>query len=198
MILGSHVKTPKQYHLQSVNLKGQALVTRQWIFCGVHTQLNRVRSRSLSPRGGLGGSGFWPFFPASLPDCLPLSFILAYIPYPSSTCRIDFSKTDTCPISPYPKWLGVVVKTEQHGSVKCRMLYCNSGSLLLVLFPYCDHFSFQGHLWHAEQKLVLGHFLRPSMTLMMHPRPCVSSAQALGLNMKWAGVTKSLAPQIVI
>ena len=26
--------------------------------------------RSLSPGGGLGGSGFWPFFPASSLDCL--------------------------------------------------------------------------------------------------------------------------------
>ena len=24
---------------------------------------------SLSPGGGLGGSGFWPFFPAPCPDC---------------------------------------------------------------------------------------------------------------------------------
>ena len=37
---------------------------------GVHIELNRVRSRSLSPRGGLGGSGFWPFFPALLSDGL--------------------------------------------------------------------------------------------------------------------------------
>ena len=33
-------------------------------FRGVHTYLNRIRPRSLSPGGGLGGSGFWPFFPA--------------------------------------------------------------------------------------------------------------------------------------
>ena len=37
---------------------------------GVHTELNRVRSRSLSPGGGLGGSDFWPFFLAPFPDCL--------------------------------------------------------------------------------------------------------------------------------
>ena len=176
MILGSHVKRPKQYHLQSVGLKGQALITRRWVFHGVHTQLNRVRPGSLSPKGGLGGSGFWPFFPAPSPGLLVPPFILACIHYLSSTCRIDFSKTDTCPISPYPKWLEMVVKVEEHGSVRCRMLYCSSGSLLLVLFPHCDHFSFQGHLWHAEQELVLGYFLRPSMTLMMRTRPCISSA----------------------
>ena len=37
---------------------------------GVHTELNRVRLGSLSPRDGLGGSGSWPFFPASSLDCL--------------------------------------------------------------------------------------------------------------------------------
>ena len=37
---------------------------------------------------------------------LTFPFILACVPYLSSTCRIDFSKADTCPISPYPKWLG--------------------------------------------------------------------------------------------
>ena len=110
------------------------MVIRQWIFRGVHTYLNRIRSRSLSPGGGLGGSGFWPFFPASLSGLLVPLFILVCILYPSSTCRINFSKTDTCPISPYPKWLGVVVKVEEHGSVRCRMFYYSSGSLLLVLF----------------------------------------------------------------
>ena len=77
---------------------------------------------SFSPRGGLGGFGFWPFFPASSLDCPLFLFILAYVPYPSSTCRIDFSRTDTCPISPYPEGLGVVVKAGEYGSVKCRVL----------------------------------------------------------------------------
>uniref|UniRef100_A0A7N2MPR3 UDP-glycosyltransferase n=1 Tax=Quercus lobata TaxID=97700 RepID=A0A7N2MPR3_QUELO len=41
------------------------------------------------------------------------------------TDKIDFSQTDTCPISPYPEWLGVVVKAEEYGSVRlqtCRGL----------------------------------------------------------------------------
>ena len=50
---------------EKLGLGHQAVVCR-----GVHTELNRVRSRSLSPGGGLGGSGFWPFFPAPFPDCL--------------------------------------------------------------------------------------------------------------------------------
>ena len=37
--------------------------------------LDRVRPESLSPGGGLGGSDFWPFFPAPTLDCL---FFLLY------------------------------------------------------------------------------------------------------------------------
>ena len=141
-MLGSHVIKAQtisfvERGFERLGLDHQTVVCR-----GVHIESNRVRSRSLSPGGGLGGSGFWPFFPAPSPGLLVPPFILACIPYPSSTRRIDFSKTDTCPISPYPKWLGVVVKVEEHSSVRCRMLYCSSGSLLLVLFPHCDHFSF--------------------------------------------------------
>ena len=44
---------------ERLGLDHRAVVCR-----GVHTELNRVRSRSLSPRGGLGGSGFWQFFPS--------------------------------------------------------------------------------------------------------------------------------------
>ena len=109
------------------------MVTKQWVFRDIHTWLSRLRPRSLSLGGGLGGSGFWPFFPApSLGLLVPL-FILACVPYPSSTCRIDFSKTDTCPISPYPKWLGVVVKAEKYCSVRCRVFNCSNGSLSFVL-----------------------------------------------------------------
>ena len=84
--------------------------------------LNRVRPRSLSPRGKLGGSGFLPFFPATFPGLLIFPFILACLSYPTSTFGVRFSKTDTCPISPYPEWLGVVVKAEGYGSVRCRVL----------------------------------------------------------------------------
>ena len=67
---------------------------------------------------------------------LTFLFILACVSYPSSTCRIDFSKTDTCPISPYPEWLGVVVKAGECGSVKCRMLNGSKGSFpWLIYFP---------------------------------------------------------------
>ena len=64
MILGSHVKNAQtisfvERGFEMLGLGHQAVVGR-----GVHTELTRVRSRSLSPGGGLEGSGFWPFFPA--------------------------------------------------------------------------------------------------------------------------------------
>ena len=46
---------------------------------------------------------------------------------------VRLSKTDICPISPYPKWLGVVVKAEEHGSVRCRVLNGSNGSFPLSL-----------------------------------------------------------------
>ena len=63
-VLDSHVKRPRQCHLQSVGLKGQALIDRRWVFRGVRIQLSFLHPWSLFPGGGLGASGFWPFFPA--------------------------------------------------------------------------------------------------------------------------------------
>ena len=71
----------------------------------------------------MGGPDFWPFFPAPLSRLLTFSFILACVRCPSSTCRVDLYKTDTCPVSPTPKSLGVVEKAEESGSVRCRVLY---------------------------------------------------------------------------
>ena len=39
-------------------------------FRGFHVWLSRLRPWSLSPGGGLRGSGFWPFFPAPSMDYL--------------------------------------------------------------------------------------------------------------------------------
>ena len=51
-------------------------------------------------------------------------------------------------------------------------------------------------LWDAEHKIVLGHILRPFWTFIVRPRQYISSAQALGLNIKWAGIINSLTPQL--
>ena len=48
---------------------------RTVVFRGVHTELNRVHSKSLSPGGGLGGSRSRPFFPASFLVHQPSQYI---------------------------------------------------------------------------------------------------------------------------
>ena len=63
-------------------------------------------------------------------------FIPACVHYPSSTCRFKLSKTDTCPISPYSKSLGVVVKVEEYGSVRCRVLNGSKGNFPLIFLDF--------------------------------------------------------------
>ena len=63
-----------------------------------------------------------PFF-----RLLTFPFIPVCVHCPSSTCRVKLSKTDTCPINPYPKSLGVVVKAEEYGSVGCSVLNGSKG-----------------------------------------------------------------------
>ena len=53
---------------------------------------------------------FLAIFPSQVYRLLTFPFILARVHCPSTTCRVKSSKIDTCPISPYPKSLGVVVK----------------------------------------------------------------------------------------
>ena len=72
MILGSHIKKTQiisfvERGFERLGLDYQTVVCR-----GIHIELNRVRSRSLSLGGGLRGSGSWLFFPTPLPDCLLL------------------------------------------------------------------------------------------------------------------------------
>ena len=62
MILGSHVKKAQTISFVERGFERLGLGHRTVVGRGVHTELTRVRSRSLSPGGGLGGSGFWPFF----------------------------------------------------------------------------------------------------------------------------------------
>ena len=47
------------------------------------------------------------------PDSLTFSFILACVRCPSSTCRVNFYKTDICPINLIPELLGMVDKAEE-------------------------------------------------------------------------------------
>ena len=97
-----------------------------------------VKSCSLQEffsRRRVGRLWFLAIFPSLCSGLLTFPFILACVSYLSSTCRIDFSKTDTCPISPYPEWLGVVVKAGEYGSVRCKVLNGSKGS-----FPWSLYF----------------------------------------------------------
>ena len=70
MILGSHVKKAQTISFVERGFKRLGLGHQMVVCRGVHIELNHDRSRSLSPRGGLGGSGFLPFFPTLLSDGL--------------------------------------------------------------------------------------------------------------------------------
>ena len=71
---------------------------------------------------------FLAIFPSPLSRLLIFPFISACVHCPSSTYRVNLSTTDTCPISPYPKSLGVVVKAKEYGSVRFRVLNGSKGS----------------------------------------------------------------------
>ena len=75
---------------------------------------------------------FLAIFPNPFYKSLTFPFIPACVHYPSSTCRFKLSKTDTCPISPYSKSLGMVVKAEEYGSVRCRVLNGSKDSFPLI------------------------------------------------------------------
>ena len=64
------------------------------------------------------------------------SFIWAFILSPASTYKLTFLGLKTCPVSPYLEWLGVVVKAEEHGSVRCRVLNGSNDSFPFVLGRY--------------------------------------------------------------
>ena len=71
---------------------------------------------------------FLPFPTPLFFRSLTFPFILACVRCSSSTCRVNLSKTDTCPISLYPKSLGVVVKAKEYGSLRCKVLNGSKGS----------------------------------------------------------------------
>ena len=120
--------------------------------------------------------------PPSLSHCLPYPFIRAFILSPEFTYKLNFLGLKTCPASPYLEWLGVVVKAEEYGSVRCRVLNDSNGSFPFVLshytiqrlilywhryfrfFPklFLYHFCpfFQGDLGYAEDRIILGYVSR--------------------------------------
>ena len=78
MILGSHIKKAQTISFVERGFERLGLGHQTVVCRGVHIELNRVRSRSLSLRGELGGSGFLPFFPASFSRSLVPFYISLY------------------------------------------------------------------------------------------------------------------------
>ena len=75
-------------------------------------------------------------FPSLFPRIAYFSFYTSMYPLSNVHMWVRFFRTDTCPISPYPEWLGVVVKAEEYGSVRCRVLNGSKGSFPFVLGRY--------------------------------------------------------------
>ena len=75
-----------------------------------------------------GRLSFLAIFPSPFLRLLIFPFIFACVHCPSSTYRVNISKADICPISPYSKSLGVVVKAKECGSVRFRALNGSKGS----------------------------------------------------------------------
>ena len=81
---------------------------------------------------------FW-FFAIFLSLFLWITYFSFYTSlYPLSNVHVWvlLSRTDTCLISPYLEWLGVVVKAEEYGSVRCRVLNGSKGSFPFVFGRY--------------------------------------------------------------
>ena len=85
----------------------------------------------------LGHHGWVDGLPPPPPShCLSYPFIRAFILSPTSTYKLNFLGLKTCPVSPYLEWLGVVVKVEKHGSVRCRVLNDSNDSFPFVFGRY--------------------------------------------------------------
>ena len=82
----------------------------------------------------LGGQGSPP--PPLFSHYLSYPFIRAFILLPASTCKLNFLELKTCHVGLYLEWLGAVVKAEEHGSVRCRVLNGSNNSFPFVLVRY--------------------------------------------------------------
>ena len=143
--------------------------------------------RSLDLVQGVSCSYYSPFLGLHSPgdDLSPNFFFLAaspffYTSFSPLLCvhvQVSLFRAGTCLFSPYPKWLGVVVKAEEHGEehgpIRRRVLNCSIGSLLLGPLLHCARPFFQERSGMPRTKsssaIFLGH-------LDFH---CMSSAMPL-------------------
>ena len=90
MILGSYVKRTQT--ISFIECGFERLGLDHWSVDnhGVHTKVNHVRFEESFSSIRSGRLWFLAFFPSPFPRLLISHFILACIPYPTSTCRFDF------------------------------------------------------------------------------------------------------------
>ena len=74
------------------------------------------------------GDSFFIYLPPSYQSFPPILYYL--LPISIIHVQIQIDSDDTCPISPFPKSLGVVVKVEKQGSVSYRAF-----NVIVAAFP---------------------------------------------------------------
>ena len=133
IILGSYVKKAQTISFVERGFErlglGHRTVVRvgsgQWISSEESGELYALLILLVSRTPWLGGQVVPP---PPLSHCLSYPFIRAFILSLASTYKLTFLRLKTCPVSPYLEWLGVVIKAEEHGSVRCRVLNDSNGS----------------------------------------------------------------------
>ena len=80
----------------------------------------------------------------SIPPLLPVwsSILYYFLPISTVHMQIQIYGADTCPISPSPKSLGVVVKARKQGSVSCRTLNALTAAFSQIFSCLSLSFSF--------------------------------------------------------
>ena len=217
MILGSYVKRAQTISFVEHGFERLGLGHWSMVNHGAYTKVSHARFEESFSSIRSRRLWFLAFFSQPSPQIAYISFYINLYPLSNIHVQVRLSRTDTCPISPYPKWLGVVVKAEKHGSDRCRVFNGNNGSFPFV---FCRHtvqgsFVYQHRYFRFFPKTESIPFLpflsrgprggrgqshprlhlKVTWTFIICSRLHPTSAQALGLNTKWVGVINSLTPQ---
>ena len=189
MILGSYVERAQTISFVERGFEGLGFGHWSVDNHGVHTKVSHVRFVESFSSKRSGRLWFLAFFPSPFFRIACFPFYISLYPLSYVHVQVRLSRTDICPISPYPKWLGVVVKAEEHGSVRCRLFNGSNDSFSFVLgrytiqcpllyqhryfmffpklFLYRSCPFFQGDLGYAKDRNILGYVSR-LLGLLLH------------------------------
>uniref|UniRef100_A0A7N2LRP7 Non-haem dioxygenase N-terminal domain-containing protein n=1 Tax=Quercus lobata TaxID=97700 RepID=A0A7N2LRP7_QUELO len=109
--------------------------------------------------------------------------------------RVNLSKIDTCPISPYSKSLGVVVKAKECGSVRFRALN-SRGTLGLPRTELSSVEPNPSHKRHVPIKLIMARSGQGWRRLKINLTLLSVKIRSRGLSRPTFGVTESRTPTI--